>query len=95
MSLADFDPLTPGEFRAVVAAWRQNEEQAYARTMAAIRLHAACSVQPHVRNRLTPKDLWHIPGVDDDPELRSPAEELTPEQKKERFEQLKRQRGYE
>ena len=95
MGLADFDTLHPSEFRAVVDAWRHHEEECYSRTLAAIRVHATCCVQPHVKKRLMPRDLWQIPAVDEDPELNAGHEQLSKEEKKARFEQLKKQRGYE
>lgn len=91
MSVDDFDRLLPEEFGAVLRQWRREQNRREASWLAGVRLHAAITIQPHCRKKIRPADLFDIPDVDTPED----APRLTREQKRARFEYLKKIRGYE
>lgn len=94
MSLDDFDRLLPSEFNAILECWRREQSQRESRTLAALRLHAAITVQPHCKKPVRPAELFEIPEIDRLPES-VPEMKLTREERRRRFEELKKARGYE
>lgn len=92
----DFDGMTPAEYMATADAWRREREREYARQLSAIRLHAAICVQPHCRKTIRPADLFDIPDPDADVmQTEAGSTPMSREQRRERFEKLKKERGYE
>lgn len=61
---------------------RGQELQERARTVAAI------CIQPHIRKRITPRQLLPLPWGNKKSEIRNNATQLTAEERKERFEKL-------
>jgi len=61
MSVGDFCSLSPDEFAACCRAYADNaaatERGAWERT----RLHAAICIQPHIKKKLTPRQLVPLP----------------------------------
>lgn len=52
------------------------------------RMVAAICIQPHVRKRITPRQLLPLPWGNKKSEIRNNATQLTAEERKERFEKL-------
>lgn len=90
MSREDFMVSTPEEFSAIIDAWHDGEESAERSRWERMRIHAAVTVQPHVKGRITPRRLVPLPW--DKPVRPAPPEtpELTAEQRLRRFEALAR-----
>lgn len=91
MRVSDFDTLTLDEFGDVLKQWRKEQRRKESTWLAGMRLHAAIVIAPHCSKPVAPRDLFDIPEVDDD----GPVEKLTKEEKKQRFEELKKICGYE
>jgi hypothetical protein len=94
MSIEDFDSCTPDEFGAILKEWRREQTRSEAAWLAGIRLHAAITIQPHCKKRLRPADLFAIPDIDN-PGQANRSRGLTREERRQRFEDLKKLRGYE
>ncbi len=93
LSLDDFCRLYFEEFESVCKAWREmndnQERQAWERT----RILAAISIQPHVKKKITPKQLIPLPWDNNKQKPKSDEPELTKEELKARFEELKERLG--
>ena len=61
MSLRDFCSLTPEEWREVCRGWHASRDQASHETWEQTRWLGTVTVQPHVRKRLSPRDLLRLP----------------------------------
>ena len=64
MSLCDFEQLTPDEWRATCKSWHASREEESRERWEQVRWLGTVSVQPHVRKRLSPRDLLHFPWDD-------------------------------
>lgn len=89
MSVDDFDGLLFPEFNSVLEQWRREQRRQGAYWLHGIRLHAAISIAPHCKKAPAPEELFEIPDID-----RPATEKLTREERKARYKQLKKQRGY-
>lgn len=93
MSYADFFRMTPDEFEAAAGAWRELRKQESRERWELMRLEATILIQPHVKERLTPKRLlpfsWDEEKEDDD----KPEEELTAGERRQRAEEARRKWG--
>lgn len=82
MAVADFCALSPDEFTAACQARRKEKEADTRDAWERMRLLAAIDVQPHVRRRLTPRQLlplpWDAPRKAETPPA---APQLTKEQR--------------
>lgn len=82
MAVADFCALSPDEFTAACQARRREREADTRDAWERMRLLAAIDVQPHVRRRLTPRQLlplpWDAPRKE---EAKPAAPRLTKEQR--------------
>lgn len=92
MSVADFDMLTPGEFGVILEQWRREQRRQESFWLSGVRLHAAISVSPYCKKAPQPHELFEIPLVDNPP---GSGQKLTKEERRARFNELKKQRGYE
>ena len=61
MSRSDFCACTPAEFAAAVKSWRAAEESRRRAAWERLRLLALMTVQPHVKQRLSPSKLMPLP----------------------------------
>ena len=61
MSRSDFCACTPSEFAAAVKSWRETEESRRRDAWERMRLLALMTVQPHVKQRLSPSKLMPLP----------------------------------
>ena len=61
MSRSDFCACTPAEFAAAVKSWREAEESRRRDAGERMRLLALMTVQPHVKQRLSPSKLMPLP----------------------------------
>lgn len=61
MSRSDFCACTPSEFAAAVKSWREAEESRRRDAWERMRLLALMTVQPHVKQRLSPSKLMPLP----------------------------------
>ncbi len=90
MSHDDFCKCTFGEFESISKAWREmtdgQNRDAWERT----RTVAAICIQPHVKKRITPRQLIPLPWDSKKEIPRSEAPELTAEEKRKRFEYVVR-----
>ena len=85
MSHDDFCKCTVGEFESICNAWHEMREEQYHDSWERARTVAAICIQPHVRKRITPRQLLPLPW-DNKTVHRGEAPKLTAEEKKERFE---------
>lgn len=61
LSLDDFCGLTPGEFASVARAHADLEESRHRDDWERMRMLAAMTMQPHVKNKLRPQTLLPFP----------------------------------
>lgn len=95
MSLDDFDRLTPGEFGEILRSWRREQERREAQYLQGMRLHASIVIQPHIKGKVRPQDLFRIPLIDGNPGERVKEKKLSLAERRARFAALKKERGYE
>ncbi|WP_300132967.1 hypothetical protein [Duncaniella sp.] len=88
MSHDDFCKCTFGEFESIWKAWREMTEGQNRDTWERARTIAAIIIQPHVRKRITPKQLLPMPWDKKRQRIRNEAPDLTPEEKRKRFEEV-------
>lgn len=68
MSFADFCLLSPEEFAAAVEAHNETTEGGLRDAWERMRLLATISIQPHVKNKLKPRELIPLPWDNERPE---------------------------
>ena len=61
MGLADFLALSPEEWREVCRCWHDSRDALLRSDWERTRWHAAATVQPHVRGRVSPRRLLPLP----------------------------------
>lgn len=61
MSLRDWQALTPDEWAAVAEAYATTHEATMHDGWERMRMLATITIQPHVKNRLTPSSLLPLP----------------------------------
>ena len=90
LSLEEFGKLYFEEFESICKAWREKNEAQEREAWERTRILAAICIQPHVKKKITPRQLIPLPW--DKEQRKSPKgkPELTAEQQKARFEELKR-----
>lgn len=57
LSFNDFCLLTPDEFEAICKAWQDTYDAGYREDWERTRVLAAITIQPHVKQRITPQKL--------------------------------------
>lgn len=93
MSPEDFCNCEFDEFEAICRAWEEMRDGETRGDWERIRTLAAVSIQPHVRKRVTPRQLIPLPW---DRKSRTPtpaAAAQTPEERRRRFEEVVRRLG--
>lgn len=61
LSLSDFERLTPEEFRSVCKSYAEHEESETRDAWTRMRMLACITIQPHVRQGMTPERLLPLP----------------------------------
>ena len=93
MSLEEFGKLYFEEFESICKAWREmndaQERDAWERT----RILATICIQPHVKKKITPRQILPLPWDKEHRKTHSNEPELTAEEQKARFEELKERLG--
>lgn len=72
MSYGDFCRLTPEEFSHIYKAYSDKSEGLYRDNWERMRLLACITIQPHVKNKLTPRGLFSFPWDDESKEKKPP-----------------------
>ena len=86
MSYDDFCRCTFGEFESICRAWREMTELREREAWERMRTLGAVSIQPHVRKRLTPRQLLPMPwDKKTTPRPEGEAVMPTPEERLRRF----------
>lgn len=91
LSYGDFFRLTVEEFEAIYEAWRKRKESESRERWELMRMESAILIQPHVKERITPRRL--LPFSWDDEKTNREREELTPEERKARAEEARKKWG--
>ncbi|WP_303031774.1 hypothetical protein [uncultured Duncaniella sp.] len=86
MSIDDFCRSEIDEFESICDAWRKMREAQYHDSWERTRTLAAICIQPHIKKRITPRQLIPLPWDDKSHKPHSPK--LTPEERRIRFEQI-------
>lgn len=90
MSYRDFCRMTPDEFEAVCRAHRDESERLSRERWEVMRMEASIMIQPHVRQKLTPRRLLPFPWEKEEQSARV-AEGMTSEERHRRAQEaLKR-----
>ncbi|MCM1517535.1 MAG: hypothetical protein NC117_02715 [Pseudoflavonifractor sp.] len=88
MSLDEFCRCDYDEFEAICRAWREMTEARRHDEWERTRLLATICIQPHVRKRVTPRQLMPLPWDGETKRRPVEAPELTPAERLARFERL-------
>lgn len=93
ISLEEFCTYYYEEFESIYNAWKEmgdaQERQAWERT----RILAAICIQPHVKKKIVPRQLIPLPWDSKKQKPRPEGPELTREELKARFDELKKRLG--
>lgn len=90
MSAEDFREMTLEEFDATAEAFQKHQEQEYRSGWEQMRLHASICIQPHLKNRVRPKELIVFPWEEEKIEKKPiPSKEEAMRQYNELMERLK------
>lgn len=92
MSHDDFCKCTFGEFESICKAWREMTEGQNRDAWERARTIAAIIIQPHVKKKITPKQLLPLPW-DKKKINQSETPKFTAEEKRKRFEEVAHRLG--
>lgn len=93
LGYADFFRMTPDEFEAAATAWRDLRKAESRERWELMRMEATILIQPHVKEKLTPRRLLPFTW-DNEPENNDTTEEdLTATERKQRAEEARRKWG--
>lgn len=92
MSRDDFCACDFDEFAAICHAWHERGDALSRDSWERTRTLAAITIQPHVRKKLTPRQLLPLPW-DCKKQIRSDAPVRTAEEERKRFEEVVRRLG--
>lgn len=90
LSFDDFCLLLPGEFEAICDQWQQMRQADRQSDWERTRISAAIGIQPHVKNRVTPRQLLPLPWDEESPRMTKDKKTEAPASTRERFEQLQK-----
>lgn len=93
MSFDDFCGCDYAEIEAIVTAWREGEEERMRGEWERLRTLAAIAIQPHVKKKITPRQLLPLPW--DHGHGESSEQEMTLEERKKRAVETARRMGAE
>ena len=88
ISMAEFMAMEPDEFGHVCRAWQRMHDDRERAEWERMRLSATIGIQPHVRKKLTPRQLVPLPWDSEGKKNRLKQPEPSAEEKKRRFEEL-------
>ena len=88
MSIDDFEKCEFDEFESVCNAWSNRTETNQRESWEQMRLLATISIQPHIKKKITPKQLLPMPWDSEKPTDNAPK--LSREEQQKRFESLSR-----
>lgn len=88
LSFKDFALLTPFEFSEVCNAWHEWREDETRGAWERQRWLGCVSIQPHIKNRITPQELMPLPWDKQSKPNTPKSETLTHEQHLERIREL-------
>lgn len=91
LSLDEFCALEFDEFESICEAWRKMSEQQNREAWERTRILATICIQPHIKKKITPKQLIPLPW--DKRTARRNEPQLTAEEKRKRFEDVARRLG--
>lgn len=92
MSRLDFCQCTPAEFKAIYDKWNEKQQQEERTQWEQTRALCRCMLQPHSKKSLKATDVMKFPW-DEKPREKIEEEELTPEERKARYEAAKKRYG--
>ncbi|MCM1022417.1 MAG: hypothetical protein NC403_09470 [Muribaculaceae bacterium] len=87
----EFCALEFDEFESICEAWRKMNEQQTREAWERTRLLATICIQPHIKKKITPKQLMPLPW--DKKATRRKAPKQTAEEKQKRFEDVAKRLG--
>ena len=87
MSMDDFCRCAPSEFHEIWKAWSEGEQRRERGAWERMRMECLCSLQPHLKTKLTAKDLMVFPWEKETEEIKK--ETLTKDELRERMELAK------
>lgn len=93
MSVDDFCACDFDEFSGIFRAWQRMRESDERERWEQTRILAWFCVQPHVKKRITPKQLLPLPWDKREGGVCTKKANLTPEQRRQRFERLANKSG--
>ena len=93
MTHDEFCKCTFTEFESIYKAWHDMEESRYRSAWERGRTLAAIIIQPHLSKKITPRQLLPLPWDKQKSNSTPEAPELTPEQRRQRFEEVSRRLG--
>lgn len=93
MSLDDFCSCDYDEFGSICNSWSEMTDTQNREAWERARMIATICIQPHVKKRISPQKLLPLPWDKKKPCAHNKEPELTPEQRRKRFEDLTRRLG--
>lgn len=90
MSRQDFCHCTPSQFKAIYDSWADTQNRAERLSWEQTRSLCLCMVQPHCKKQLRAEDIMKFPW---DAKIKDPDADLTPEERKARYEAAKKRYG--
>jgi hypothetical protein len=99
MSMTDFCSCTPSQFREAYNVWAERERTGLRQQWEQSRMMCMCMLQPYSKKRLQPRDVMRFPW-DETPAKSAerkesrPREELSDEERMERYRKAARRYGY-
>jgi len=83
MCPGDFRHFTPAEFEVVTSEFSADRQEQTRDRWECMRLLASITIQPHVRRKLTPRQLLPLPWDNKKPVIRNNAPQLTAQERRE------------
>lgn len=93
MSHDDFCKCTFGEFESICKAWREMTEGQNRDAWERARTVAAIVIQPHVKKKISPRQLLPLPWDNKKTAARAGTPELTAGERRRRFEEVAQRLG--
>lgn len=87
LSYDDFCRLTPDEFNSVCKVYLDQEQSQYKDSWERMRMLACITIQPHVKNKLTPQKLLPL-SWDNKKPRKTKAEHITAKEAEEKRKQI-------
>ena len=88
MSVDDFCKCDFDEFEAICRAWQEMTDAHYRNLWERMRTLASITIQPHIRKKITPKQLIPLPWDNKNVYVQNAMTGLSPDEKLRRFKYL-------